>query len=77
MNEKLCVFCKHFEYEQFGYSCGDTWDDKYGGFTCNSGHYKEKIPYSNDDFRGLILKAEKCGDYERPHETPEPLGGGG
>lgn len=69
MSEKLCVFCKRFDWESIytdapysEYTGGDTW----GGASCGAGHYRDERPSDTEDFRVLILRAEKCKDYEPP-----------
>ena len=67
MSEKLCMFCANFKWEkpymEMAYSMGEF---MYGGATCTKGHIEENIPYDEADFRELILRAEKCLDYEPP-----------
>jgi hypothetical protein len=69
--EKLCVFCKNWEFSggEPGYSeltpGSDTTMD------CKKNHYGKRFRlfdlYGPDDFRAIILKAEKCQDYEPPN----------
>lgn len=62
MNEKLCVFCKHFGWsDDYGY-----YGDYEGGPFCQQRHYQVTRIMDEDDLRSLILKAETCADYERP-----------
>lgn len=68
VNEKLCVFCEHFDFEAIGvgpdYSEA-TGGDPYGGMTCKKRHYVDERPDDLDDFRAILLKAETCPDYTR------------
>jgi len=66
MMEKLCVFCKNFDWERAGYVYYSTLTggDITGGTTCKKQHYFEVQPYSLEEFRKLILKAERCADYD-------------
>lgn len=70
MGEKLCIFCKHFNWNQFemDYGSGSMGDYFTGGMECFKGHYHRENPGSNEEFRSLILLAENCPDYERPIE---------
>lgn len=62
MSEKLCMFCKHLEFDQTDqYESG-------GGISCMScdkGHFYQEVLYGHvdADFRKLILRAETCPDY--------------
>ena len=65
MSEKLCVFCPHFNYEgihDYRYSTYTSGTD--GGFECLKNHFAHQRPDDIKEFRQLILKAEKCPDYE-------------
>lgn len=68
MSEKLCMFCKHFDFESIGYTyySPETGGDSYGGMTCRKNHYCEFRPNDTDEFRKTLLKAEKCPDYTLP-----------
>ncbi len=71
MTEKLCVFCKHFDWERFtegGMLSDVTYDPPSGGMTCRRSHYWQERPDDTDAFRALILSADGCPDYERPAE---------
>lgn len=66
MSEKLCMFCKHVEYERPWNSDSDSGTSfSGGGFSCNKKHFYEGGSYSLEDFREVMLKAEKCPDYEQ------------
>lgn len=65
MSEKLCVFCKHFKWEYVSPGC-PTCGNMNGGMICLAQHYCEVLPYDEDDFREVLLRAESCPDYERP-----------
>lgn len=62
MSEKLCMFCKHLEFDQTDqYESG-------GGISCMScdkGHFYQEVlsGHVDADFRKLILRAETCPDY--------------
>lgn len=66
MTEKLCVFCKHFDFESICYQYYSTLTggDTTGGMTCKKHVYTEERPYDTQDFRRIILKAETCQHYE-------------
>ena len=68
MSEHLCIFCKHFDWEQISeYTCGNgTCGGTEGGASCKKGHYSEERPWDVDDLRKLYLRAESCADYSRP-----------
>jgi hypothetical protein len=69
MSEKLCVFCKHFNWEAIEtesvyYSTltgGDVFTN--GGMQCKKRHYNEVRPDDTDEFRKVIQQAAKCPDY--------------
>ena len=67
MNEKLCIFCRHFCFDDIGtepdYS-EYTGGSGYGGMSCAQKHYSEERPYDTDDFRNILLTADKCKDYD-------------
>lgn len=62
--EKLCVFCKHLEYDAAG--CGEYADP--ASLSCRKGHrlagqgYGQYV-YDVADFRAMILTAATCPDY--------------
>lgn len=66
--EKLCIFCKHFDWEGVGYTYYSelTGGDISGGATCMKQHYFEARPRNEDQLRDLFLKAETCPDYTPP-----------
>jgi hypothetical protein len=67
VSEKLCVFCKHFKYEAIAdYSFSTMTGGTDGGSFCLKNHYAYQRPDDEDEFRRLLLRAEKCKDYERP-----------
>jgi hypothetical protein len=73
MSEKLCVFCKHLEYES---GTGGDYPDP-AQLSCRKKHkllpepggffYMQSI-YDIDDFRKMILTAETCPDYDAPNK---------
>lgn len=64
--EKLCLFCEHFDFVGMGPDYSSmTGGDPYGGMACNKRHYSEERPYDVEDFRRVLLRAEKCKDYSR------------
>jgi hypothetical protein len=69
MSEKLCLFCKHYSYEQIDGQRYSSWTiDMVGGCTCNKGHFASEMPSDEKEYRELLLRAGKCKDYERPKE---------
>ena len=63
--EKLCVFCKHFNYERIESGNYSEWTSfDMGGMTCNKNKYYERRPYDIVEFRSTILEANRCSDYE-------------
>jgi len=60
MSEKLCVFCTNFGW-------GEISMYDYGGETGAGidGHYCDVRPYSTEEFRATLLRAETCPDYEQ------------
>lgn len=67
--EKLCVFCKHFDWESIGYTYYSTLTggEIDGGMACRKGHYghyDKGRPESTEEFRDVILIAQTCKDYE-------------
>lgn len=68
MSEKLCVFCKHFDWERLNYThySDETGGDMSGGMSCNQRHFIDENPMDNDDFRRVILTAQNCPDYAPP-----------
>ena len=78
MNEKLCIFCRHCQWEH-SRAMGSTWTGEYGtsGFDCAKGHFSaygegEDRSFDDiDDVRALFKKAETCPDYSPP--TPDEL----
>lgn len=76
MSEKLCIFCKHFNWEaEYCWGTGSSMTGPMmdgGDAMCKKGHYK-KYEYNNrptdeKEFREIILRGENCPDYERPKE---------
>ena len=67
--EKLCVFCIHHEWERpyDASGCPTFGPILDGGFSCKKKHYTESLPYSEDDYRKLLLTAETCKDYTPPN----------
>lgn len=66
MSEKLCLFCAHVDYERpWNHDSDSGTSFSGGGFDCGKGHFQEASGYSLKDFRGLMLTAEKCPDYEQ------------
>jgi len=71
MSEKLCIFCKHFDWDSI--NTGDP-NSSYpgcgpeGGAKCWAGHYNEVRPDDAEAVRALLLTAETCPDYEGPIE---------
>ncbi len=69
--EKLCIFCKHFKWENPGigpdYS-EYTGGDAYGGAGCEKGQFSEERPIDEDEMRELYLKASSCPDYSPPSQ---------
>lgn len=80
MSEKLCIFCKHFNWsaeEMWGMGSTMTGPMFEGGDgCCNKGHFnfdyiahpKKYIstrPKDEEQFRDLILTGENCQDYEQ------------
>lgn len=66
MSEKLCIFCQNFVYDEI-YQEAD-WSEYTaggieGGMRCGAGHYERERPGDTDEFRVILLKAEKCKDY--------------
>lgn len=63
MSEKLCVFCRHlnFEADQYG---GDYPDPV--NFHCEKKHWQMDLycDLNESNFRTLILIAETCPDYK-------------
>lgn len=70
MSEKLCVFCKHFQWYEFEYTYYSTLTggDLSGGLSCGEGHFLDRNPVNTVGFRSLIRKAEFCKDYSPPTE---------
>ena len=71
MNEKLCIFCKNFnwtKHEMWGMGSTQTGPMFGGGdATCAKGRYKgrwDNHPEDAEDFREIILRAKGCPDYE-------------
>ncbi|HMJ28590.1 MAG TPA: hypothetical protein VK512_07705 [Xanthobacteraceae bacterium] len=66
MSEKLCVFCKNFDWGKLEYTYYSTLTggDMSGGATCRKKHFFEVNPESDDAFRKLILIAQNCTDYD-------------
>jgi len=74
VSEKLCVFCKHFDWEAIGYTYYSTLTggDTHGGMSCRKGHFSQYDagrPDDVDDFRTTILRAGTCPDYTPPEES--------
>lgn len=77
MAEKLCVFCKHFQWakeSQWGMGSTMTGPMMEGGnATCAAGKYEDwPFPEDEDDWRKLILRGEDCDGYEPVGPAPRP-----
>lgn len=69
MSEKLCIFCKHFQWTKescWGVGSTMTGPMMEGGDTqCGKGHAEiHEYPSDEADFRRIILFAQKCPDYD-------------
>jgi hypothetical protein len=68
MSERICMFCKHLEYEDGGY--GEYADP--ASLSCAKGHFasrkgdhfgNQRFVHDVADFRSIIIKAQDCKDY--------------
>lgn len=76
VSEKLCLYCKHFVWQQFEnepaqYDSG--YDTLHGGLHCGAGHFQKQNPRDEEELRAVFLTAERCKDYERPSPVSSPL----
>ena len=75
MSEKLCVFCKHLDWDNGGGN--EDYPDP-ASLTCNKGHkFTEPDAFMTindgsttymfdlDDFRRVIVLAQSCPDYDQ------------
>ena len=70
MSEKLCVFCKHFQWskeEIWGMGSTQTGPMFSGGDAlCDKGHGRDWVlPDDEEDWRRIIVTAINCKDYEQ------------
>lgn len=67
--EKLCLFCKKFNWEGVTdhYGSAETGGWLEGGAGCKAGHFYSERPEDNEELRALFLRAETCRDYEPPN----------
>lgn len=82
MSEKLCIFCKHFNWtKESCWGMGSTMTGPMmegGDATCSMGHYRNhpdggsSFPDDDADFRRIILRGESCPDYARPDAVASP-----
>ena len=65
MSEKLCVFCKHFEFDEGeeGYSELTPGSDTLMGCDLGKWDHYNLEGFGPDGFRKTILQAESCKDY--------------
>ena len=68
--EKLCLFCKHFRWKKEEmYGMGSTMTGpmfRGGDSSCNKGHQEAcNYPSDEEEFRRIVLAAEKCPDYRQ------------
>ena len=74
--EKLCIFCKHFDWEKeemWGMGSTQTGPMFEGGDTrCKKGHYEglNNYPCDATEYRAIILRAVECKDYTPPETNP-------
>jgi hypothetical protein len=75
MSEKLCIFCKHFRWEEepmWGMGSTLTGPMMVGGdATCAAGQFEGKWdnrPRDEVDWRQIILRGEDCPKYECVYE---------
>lgn len=66
---KLCVFCRNFNWGpiEYTYYSTLTGGDLSGSAGCRKGYFSEYDTQhcrNEEEFRVLILLAEKCKDYE-------------
>lgn len=73
MSEKLCIFCRHFDWEKIypGLPGCDTCGygaDVNGGANCKKRHFEDENPDDAEGVRILFLIAEDCADYDEASE---------
>lgn len=70
---KLCITCKHFDFEAIGWVEYGTYTggDLEGGMSCKKGHFYESRPSDGAELRDLFSKAIKCKDYDDEPLTSE------
>ena len=71
MSEKLCIFCKHFNWqteEMWGMGSTMTGPMFEGGdATCSAGQFKgqwDNRPRDEVQYRRIILRGQSCEHYE-------------
>lgn len=68
MLEKLCVFCKHWQFSGGSPGYSEMTPGTDASMDCNKGHYGRSFTlqdlYGEEDFRAKIKLAEACPDYE-------------
>lgn len=60
--ERLCVFCKHFQMD-----AGGSWSEythEAPELRCSQHHWSQSLNGTQEEFRNNILKAFDCIDYE-------------
>ena len=67
MMEKLCVFCKHWEFEEGQQGFSEMTPGSNASMGCDKGHFGEDFCIydiqGSSGFREIIIKAETCPDY--------------
>jgi len=67
VNEKLCVFCKHWQFSGGSEHWSEYTPAINASMDCAKGHYgaEFELEYITEEgFRNIILKAETCPDYD-------------
>lgn len=69
MSERLCCFCKHWEFQSGSPNLSDVTPGYAFHMSCEKGHWKpwgeHDWQYHEPDFRKTIVKAADCPDYEQ------------
>ena len=64
MEEKLCVFCKHFYLDMGHPDQSSVTPGENARIECEKGHWEMKNYEGTDVYRFNILKAVSCDDFE-------------